>query len=115
MKQSEALQIIDNLIIATQKARSNIDEIARGDPAMKEIADDLLPYTQGDNTILPILLKISDTGKMTPIDLYNILTLIDMNGMDVAGMYALSFGVLPERQMSWLAEGWEPEEIDEAN
>ena len=111
MKQSEALQIIDNLIIATQKARSNVGEIVRDDPAMKEIIDDLLPYTQGDKAILPVLLKISDAGKVAPLDLYNILTLIDMKGMDIAGMYALSFGELPEKQISWMTGGgWEPED-----
>lgn len=114
MKQSEALQIIDNLIIATQKARSNLNEAVANDPGMKEIVDDLFPYTQGDDTILPILLKISEAGKMAPIDLYNVLTLIDMKSVEVAGMYALSFGELPEKQISWMTEGWEPEGTDES-
>ena len=111
MKQSEALQIIDNLIIATQKARSNMGEVIGDDPLMKEVAGDLFPYTQGSNTILPVLLKISEAGKMAPLDLYNVLTLIDMKGMEVAGMYTIKFGEqLPEKQFAWMTEGWEPED-----
>lgn len=110
MKQSEALQIINNLIIATQKSRSNIDEATENDPVFKEVAEDLFPYTQGSDTILPTLIKMSEAERLAPLDLYNILTLIDMKGMDVALMYDLSFDKLPERQTSWLIEGWEPED-----
>ena len=113
MKQSEALQIINNLIIATQKARSIMDEMINpdDDPVADWVLDEMFPYSHGDDSILPTLLKMSDSKILAPLDLYNILTLIDMKGSDVEAAYvSMGFGVLPERQISWMTDGWESEE-----
>lgn len=113
MKHSEALQIIDNLIITIQKTRSNAVEAlaADGDRAAMWALEECFPYTHGPKSILPIFLKISEQRICSPLDLFNMLTLIDLKGSDIYAMYVtLGYGVLPERQMSWLVDGWESEE-----
>lgn len=115
MKESEALELVNNLIVATQKARSIMNEMISpdGDEVADWVLDIMFPYSYGDDTILPTLLKISEREFIEPQDLYNILTLIDIRGMEIEAAYvAAGFGALPERQLAWLTEGWEQESVE---
>lgn len=76
MKQSEHKQIIENLIIAIQKYRSNVSEGYSGD--MLEAVKEIQPITLGDN-FLPILIKLGERGEISGHDFYNIMTMANIN------------------------------------
>ena len=107
MKESEALAIIDQLVVAAQKSRSILNEIGLS----KELIEHLAPASSSleVSAVLPILLKISDRGSMTPLDYNNIATLITSNAPEIEAAYVGMGGTLIEPDWDIVSNGWDPE------
>ena len=113
MKQSDALNIIDKLLPAFQKFKSNVYEtfeIVAKDPA---ILKDMLPRTEkyifGEMSPGPFLENIQDNGYIEPMQWYNMMTLFHNRIPEFIAVQVLWGIELPEPDMQLIANGWEDE------
>lgn len=117
MKHSEAAKIIRNLLSCVQKARSNLAELFNIPTAELDQHDMhvlMNPWLCGERTIITPLLSRIDLldagGEVGPIDLYNLLVIVDRHLPQVDMLYLLKTGtVLPDISSApkWVG-GWEP-------
>ena len=99
MDKEKAGEIIERLLSAIQKYRSNAQyELDSGE--LMEVSKQVQPYSLGDD-FLPILIKMVD-GKMAPLDFYNVMVIATMAPeMQLAYSFYWS-EQLPEPSLEWL-------------
>ena len=117
MKHSEAAEIIRNALFCVQKVRSISEEQSEGDPVLKRVQRFLEPKIHDDaymlNPLLKLVARLDDGGQITPMEFYNMMTIMDKWGASVQVSYALAMGdgsTLPEPDVQWI-RGWETEEV----
>lgn len=79
LKKIDRKQLVERLIVVTQKTRSNTEEIMESFPAGMKIAHDLFPglfSDPGDLNIMKSLLSMSEKEHITGQDVYNILLVV---------------------------------------
>ena len=90
----ERKKIIENLLYALQKYRSNSAEMLSGDVA--EVAKMVQPITLGDD-FLPILIRLAEMEEISRHDFYNIMTLASIHPeMQIAYDFYFPEDRLPE-------------------
>ena len=86
--------VIDNLLYALQKYRSNSAEMLSGDVAA--VAKMVQPITLGDD-FLPVLIRLSEMEEISRHDFYNIMTLASIHPeMQIAYDFYFPENKLPE-------------------
>ena len=104
MKQSDAIETLERLMVAAQKARSNIEELNLG-----KVGEDLAPYSMGDLPLVNILNTILNRGSLTTMDFYNVMSLVRM-APEIEAVYIGMGNTDPlECPISLLVDGWQDE------
>ncbi len=105
MNEKDARVIIEQLVVAIQKYRSNATHELAGE--LLEISKQVQPYTLGDD-YFPILLKMQD-GKMDALDFYNVMV-IATRAPEMTLVYHYYWQEeLPDPDPKWLV-GWKATE-----
>jgi hypothetical protein len=121
MKQSEAVTHLEHLFLASQKTKSNLEEVrsVRGvpqdSPLLAELKAVTSPLTHNpDLPFMDMLLRVLDihkeTGELEPLAFYNIAVLVATKD-EVVGytMQLRGFPALPKPNMRWIIDGWDNE------
>ncbi len=116
MNEKYAMEIVNNLLIGLQRARSvtrenqEIEDV-NGDKLSPEmvnwVLEDLLPWMHGEKgeALLNAVVKVSERGSVTGGELYNFMTIIHLLSPAVnACVGALTTYDFPKPNLEWFKE-----------
>lgn len=115
MKQTEAIEHLEHLLLACQKIKSNIEEVNLPDASPTVVAElkALTSPTTCDNDLpfMPTLLQVLDnykqTGKLEAIAFFNLMFLANRDRAVTFIVTLRGFKPLPQPDIQWVIRGWD--------
>lgn len=108
MKESEAREVLNKLLVALQKFRSMAAEELPRD-ILNMVAGASMHWTVGGD-MMDGLIKTLDKSPLEPMEFYNLMTIATSLATETPVFFEYLTGEkLPAPDMKTLADGWEPE------
>ena len=119
MKYSTALAHLEHLLLACQKAKSNLDEVTSSqlsmpDSTLRKVKRHASPLTQNLDfpfmqALINLLDRVRDGSTFSPGEFYNMMFLIDSDIVVSGTLVWREFPALPKPNARWLIDGWDEE------